>query len=72
MSKELIEAFVGPRGRAEVYEVVTVPDGELAMEIVEYEIILDSQESRTVKTMGEAAILAAELSGDGRFQTPST
>ena len=72
MSKELIEAFVGPGGRAEVYEVVTVPEGDLAMETVEYEVILDSQEPRTVRTMGEAAILAAELSGDGRFQTPST
>jgi hypothetical protein len=72
MSKELIDAFEGPRGRAEVFEVVTVAEGDLAVETVEYEVILNSSESQTVKTMGEAAIVAAEMSGDDRFRSPST
>ena len=71
MAKELIESFEGSKGRAEVYEVVSVGEGELAVETVDYEVILNGHESHTVKTMGEAAILAAELTGDGRFQTPS-
>jgi hypothetical protein len=67
MSKELIEAFEGPRGRAEVFEVVSISEGDMGVETVEYEVILDSGSSQTVKTMGEAATIAAELTGDGRF-----
>jgi hypothetical protein len=69
MSKELIESFEGPKGRAEVYEVVTAGEGAMAVETVDYEVLLNGDTAETVKSMGEAAILAAELSGDGRFQT---
>ena len=71
MSKELLESFEGPKGRAEVFEVISRGEGDLAVETVDYEVILNGTPAETVKTMGEAAILAAELSGDGRFQTPS-
>ena len=69
MSKELLETYEGPKGRAEVFEVITAGEGELAVETVDYEVILNGGEGQTVKTMGEAAILAAELSGDRRFGT---
>jgi hypothetical protein len=69
MAKELIESFEGSKGHAEVFEVISVGEGDLAVETVDYEVILNGAESHTVKTMGEAAILAAELSGDNRFQT---
>ena len=70
MSKELLESFEGPRGRAEVFEVVTRGEGALAVETVDYEVVINGAPAETVKTMGEAAILAAELSGDRRFGTP--
>ena len=69
MSKELLESFEGPKGRADVYEVITRGEGALAVETVDYEVVINGTPSQTVKTMGEAAILAAELSGDSRFGT---
>ena len=71
MSKDFIEAFEGPNGRAEVFEVVTLPTGGIGVEKVEYEVVFNGETSRTVMTMGEASVLACELSGNPRFLSPS-
>jgi hypothetical protein len=70
MEKQFIEAFEGPMGKAEVFEVVTPPAGGVGVEKVEYEVVMKGH-SRTVLSMGEASILACELSGDPRFLSPS-
>ena len=71
MAREFIESFEGPKGKAEVFEVVTPPAGGIGVEEVVYEVIFDG-ETQTVSTMGEASILACELSGNQRFLSPST
>ena len=70
MANEFIEAFEGPKGKAEVFEVVTETSGGIGVETVEYEVVFQG-ELRTVLTMGEASILACELSGNPRFLSPS-
>ena len=70
MERQFIEAFEGPRGKAEVFEVVTPPAAGIGVEKVEYEVVIKGQ-SHTVLSMGEASILACELSGDPRFLSPS-
>ena len=59
--RDLLRSFEGPRGKAEVFEVIMEP-GRMGVEKVEYEVVYQGQ-SRTVGTMGEAAILATELTG---------
>ena len=66
MSSELIETFNGPKGKAEVFEVVE--PGSLGVEKVEYQVILNGELRQTVLSMGEASTVACELSGDPRFQ----
>jgi len=70
MERQFIEAFEGPKGKAEVFEVVTPPAGGIGVEKVEYEVVIKGQ-SHMVLSMGEASILACELSGDPRFLSPS-
>ena len=70
MTREFIEAFAGPKGRAEVYEVVSTPSGGLGVEKVEYEVLF-KDERHVVMSMGEASIKACELSGNPRFLSPS-
>ena len=62
-----IEAFEGPNGRAEVFEVVGKDAS--GVERVEYEIVFGEQR-RVVLSMGEASVLASELAGDSRFLRP--
>ena len=71
MTSELIEDFSGPLGKAEVYEVVTAPTDGLGVEQVEYQVMLNGELRETVLTMGEASVLACELSGDQRFSGSS-
>lgn len=66
MSRDLIEAFEGPSGRAEVFEVVDETPGRTGVEKVEYEVVFKG-ERRLEQTMGGASVLACELSGDPRF-----
>jgi hypothetical protein len=66
MDRQFIETFNGPRGKAELYEMVkTFPDRP-HVEEVQYEIIFKN-ESQFRLTIGEASVLACELSGDPRF-----
>lgn len=67
MDRLFIEAFEGPNGTAEVYEVV----GRDAhgVEKVEYEVVFGDQ-SQNVLSMGEASVLASDLAGDSRFLRP--
>ena len=65
-ARELVEAFTGPSGTAEVYEVVKTNPSRPYVEDVEYEIVFNDQ-SEFRLTVGEASILACELSGDPRF-----
>ena len=67
MSRDFIEAFEGPKGKAEVYEVVTLPQGGLGVEKVEYEVMFNGASARTLLSMGEASVVACELSGNQRF-----
>ena len=67
MDKMFIEAFEGPNGKAEVFEVV----GRTAagVEQVEYEIVFGN-DRQVVLSMGEASVLASDLAGDERFRRP--
>ena len=62
MEKELLRVFEGPKGKAEVFELVGIDTGRAGVEKVEYEVCFGDQR-RIVGTMGEAAIIAEELSG---------
>lgn len=66
VERELIEAFEGPRGTAEVYEVVKTSKDRPHVEDVQYEISFNGN-SEFRLTIGEASIRACELSGDSRF-----
>jgi len=64
--RQFITAFEGPNGKADLFEVVrTFPDRP-HVEEVQYEIIFKG-ESTFKLTIGEASIMACELSGDPRF-----
>lgn len=63
--RELITVIEGPKGRAEVYEVseggstTSATSGVMSSS---YEIVMGST-TETVMTLGEASIVAHELSG---------
>ncbi len=59
-STTLINTYEGPKGKAEVFEVVQEVDGR---ERVEYAVHFGA-DHHTVPSMGEAVILAEELSGE--------
>jgi hypothetical protein len=59
-----IEAFSGPDGRADVFEILG--KDPLGVETVVYEIVF-KDERHEVRSMGEASVLASELTGDPRF-----
>ena len=67
-SREFIEAFEGPNGKAELYEVVKSDPARPYVESVEYEIVFNGS-SQFRPTVGEASIVASELSGDPRFSS---
>ncbi len=70
MERRFIENFEGAKGKAEVFELDSEPEGRLGVHKVEYEVSFKG-ESHVVLTMGEASVLACELSGDPRFVSPS-
>ena len=61
-SRELLRTFEGPRGKADVFEIVGT-EGRRGVEQVEYEVVYGN-DRRMVGTMGEAAIIATELTGE--------
>lgn len=61
-TKELLRTFEGPKGKADVYEVVGTEGGRVGVEQVEYEVCF-GDEKHVVPSMGEAAILATNLTG---------
>ncbi len=65
MSRELLETFEGPQGKADVFEVIE--KDERGIEKVSYEVNCN-QHKESVLSMGEASVLACELSGDPRFK----
>lgn len=65
-TRQFLESFQGPKGTAEVFEVVEERSGRLGVEEVTYEVLFQG-ERHVVQTMGEASILACQLSGDDRF-----
>ena len=69
MDKQFIEAFEGAKGRAEVWEIAS--KDSMGVETIEYEIIFDNQR-QVLMSMGEASVLASELSGDRRFMGASS
>jgi hypothetical protein len=64
-SRMFIEAFEGPKGRSEVFEVLGKDAS--GIELVTYEVNFNGQ-LQHVQSMGEASILASELAGDPRFK----
>ena len=64
-NRMFIEGFDGPKGRAEVYEILG--KDATGIEQVTYEIRFNEQ-TQHVQSMGEASILAADLAGDTRFK----
>ena len=65
-ARELIESFVGPHGQADLYEVLKTNPTRPYVEDVQYEIVFNGT-SEFRMTVGEASIVACELSGDPRF-----
>ena len=65
-NRMFIEAFEGPKGRSEVFEIVG--KDATGIEQVTYEITFNGQQQQSVESMGEASILAADLAGDTRFK----
>jgi hypothetical protein len=66
MDKQFIEAFKGPNGTAELFEVVKTFADRPHVEEVQYEILFKNEPQYRL-TIGEASVLACELSGDPRF-----
>ena len=64
-NRMFIEAFQGPKGRSEVFEIVGKDAS--GIEQVMYEVSFN-QQKQLVQSMGEASILASELAGDPRFK----
>ena len=64
--RQFITAFEGPSGKAELFEVVRTFADRPHVEEVQYEVAFNG-ESQFRLTIGEASILACELSGDPRF-----
>ena len=65
-AREFIEAFEGAQGKADLFEVVKTNPARPHVEEVEYEVVFNGQ-TEVRLTVGEASILACELSGDRRF-----
>ena len=59
-----IEAFEGPKGHADVWEVVG--KDALGVETVVYEILFGTERVE-VPTIGEASVVASDMTGDPRF-----
>ena len=70
-ARELIESFAGPHGQADLYEVVKTNPARPYVEDVQYEIVFNGKSDFRL-TVGEASILACELSGDPRFASETT
>ncbi|HEY3116806.1 MAG TPA: hypothetical protein VGK54_08695 [Chloroflexota bacterium] len=66
IDRDLVGAFEGPNGTAELYEVVITSAEQPGAEQVHYEIVY-GESTETLPTLGEASIRASELSGDPRF-----
>jgi hypothetical protein len=64
-NRMLIESFEGPKGRAEVFEIVG--KDATGIEQVMYEIQFNG-DIQNAQSMGEASIRAADLAGDPRFK----
>lgn len=62
--RTLITAIEGPKGKAEVWEIAEVQTGTVTSGVATstYEIVCGS-EKQTTLTLGEASIVAHELSG---------
>jgi hypothetical protein len=65
-NKLFIERFEGPKGTAEVHEVIGKDAS--GVEKVVYEVSFGDQRHE-VLSMGEASVLASELAGDTRFSS---
>ena len=65
-ARDFIEVFEGPNGKAELFEVVKTFSDRPHVEEVAYEIVFGGK-TDTRMTIGEASILACDLSGDPRF-----
>jgi hypothetical protein len=66
MKRQLITTYNGPRGMSDLWEVVDFDPAHPGLEKVTYEVILAGV-THSCFTIGEASILASELSGDPRF-----
>ena len=62
IDRDLVGAFEGPNGTAELYEVVTTSTERPGAEQVKYEIVYGG-EIEIFPSLGEASIRATELSG---------
>ena len=69
--RTFIEAFEGPNGKAELWEVVGTDPNRPGIEKVEYQVTINGQ-TQSRPTIGEASILGCELSGDPRFISETT
>jgi hypothetical protein len=65
--RQLITTYAGSAGRSELWEVVGSDAAHPGLERVIYEVIFGGK-THVCLTVGEASILASELSGDERFE----
>lgn len=63
-AEELLTVVEGPRGKAEIFEIIKPSPPEMAREgqLVEYEVRFGGQR-QVFKALGEAYIVAGELTG---------
>jgi hypothetical protein len=64
VTRELLTVIDGPKGKAEIFEVIKPSPPEMALEgqLVEYEVKFGS-DTQTFAALGEAYVTAGELSG---------
>lgn len=64
ITRELVTVVEGPKGKAEIFEIIKPSPPEMAQEgqLVEYEVRFGS-DSQVFKALGEAYLVAGELSG---------
>jgi hypothetical protein len=69
IDRQFIQAFEGPKGRSELFEIVGFDFERPGLESVEYEVIYRGTRYVAL-TMGEASIVACDFAGDNRFLRP--
>jgi hypothetical protein len=66
-TRTLLRTIDGPRGKAEIYEILEASNSDVTVggEVVNYEVLFNN-EKHPARALGEASLVAEELTGTGR------